>query len=364
MNELDALVILSQLPHLGSVKIRVLINRFGSAQNALDADGQEIEELPGFGAKIAKHWKSWEQKNSWQEDLELAERHQVQIIPFTDSRYPKRLLELHDAPLLLYVKGEVKAADQRSIAIVGTRHATRYGLEMAEKISRDLAQLGFTIISGLARGIDTASHVGALAAGRTIAVIGSGLLDVYPRENKLLGEQISHKGALISEFPMKTPPDRLNFPQRNRIVSGMSLATLLIEGPLQSGSMITMQKGYSQGRKLFALPGRIDMETFQGNHQLIKTGEAKLIENAEDIALHFQDLLGDMKKTSLFAQEKVPLELEEERFLRCMPSQEMTFDEIARLTNLPAMKLNVLLMALTLKKAIKEYPGKIYKKVV
>lgn len=275
MNELEALAILSQLPHLGSVKIRLLRGHFGSALKALEADVGEIHGLPGFGSKISQHWKRWEKDGSWQEDLELAQRHGVHILPFTAPQYPKRLLELYDVPILLYIKGEIKPEDQQSLAIVGTRNATRYGQEMAEKIASELSAMGFTIVSGLARGIDTTAHVHALRYGRTVAVIGSGLLDVYPRENRKLAEQITQKGALISEFPMKTPPDRQNFPQRNRIVSGMTLGTVLIEAPLESGAMITMQKGFSQGRKLFAVPGRVNDESFQGNHRLIKAGKLR-----------------------------------------------------------------------------------------
>lgn len=363
MNELQALVILAQLPHLGSVKIRSLLAHFGTASNALDADRREIEEIPGFGPKTTQYWKYWEKDGSWQEDLELAQRHEVQIIPITSPHYPKRLLELHDAPILLYVKGEIKPQDQKSIAIVGTRNATRYGHEMAEKIASGLAQMGFTIVSGLARGIDTTAHVHALAHGRTLAVIGSGLLDIYPRENRKLAEELTQKGALISEFPMKTPPDRQNFPQRNRIVSGLTLGTVLIEAPLESGALITMRKAFSQERKLFAVPGRVDFESFQGNHQLIKAGEAQLVENAEDIAACFQDLLVDFKKTSVCAREKIALEVEEEKLLAQIPARDLSFDEIAGLTKLSAMQLNVILMGLVLKKAIKEYPGKIYKKV-
>lgn len=364
MNELEALAILSQLPHLGSVKIRSLLGHFGSALNVLEADVQEIEDLPGFGSKISRHWKYWEKDSSWQEDLELAQRHAVQIIPISAPSYPKRLLELHDAPILLYIKGEIKPQDQQAIAVVGTRNATRYGHEMAERIAGGLAASGFTVVSGLARGIDTTAHIHALTYGRTIAVIGSGLLDVYPRENRSIAEQITRKGALISEFPMKTPPDRQNFPQRNRIVSGMTLGTVLVEAPVESGAMITMHKAFSQDRKLFAVPGRADFETFQGNHQLIKTGKAQLVEKAEDIVEYFQDLFGALKIVPVLARKKVVLEPEEEELLNQIPTRDLSFDEIAILTKLTAMKLNILLMSLVLKKVIKEYPGKMYKKIV
>ncbi len=364
MNELEALVILSHLRHLGSVKIRLLINHFGSALNALEADATDIESLPGFGPKIAHQWKSWEKERFWQENLELANRHGVELIPFTAPNYPKRLLELTDLPVLLYVKGEIKPQDQHSIAIVGTRNATRYGHEMAEKISGGLAAKGFTIVSGLARGIDTTAHVNALTGGRTLAVIGSGLLDIYPHENAKLADQITQKGALLSEFPMKTPPNRQNFPQRNRIVSGLSLGTVLIEAPLDSGAMITMHKAFFQHRQLFAVPGRTDFETFQGNHHLIKTGIAKLVEQAEDVSECFEGLLGGFKHQPNLVREKIDLEPEEEKFLAQIPSRDLSFDEVAGLTKLTAMQLNILLMGLVLKKVIKEYPGKIYKKVL
>lgn len=364
MNELEALVILSQLPHLGSVKIRSLIGHFGSAVKVVEAEKNEIEDLPGFGPKITNHWRSWETDRSWQEDFELACRHDVKIIPYFSSEYPQRLLELSDLPLLLYVKGHIKTQDQHSIAIVGTRNATRYGHEMAERIASGLAVKGFTIVSGLARGIDTTAHKNAMAVGRTLAVIGSGLLDVYPRENYRLAEEIAQRGALISEFPMKTPPDRQNFPQRNRIVSGMTLGTVLIEAPLDSGAMITMHKAFIQNRELFAVPGRADYDSFQGNHRLIKAGEARLVESAEDIAECFQNLFVTEKSSPFLSRERILLEKEEEKFLEQIPSLDLSFDEIAKLTNLTARKLNIILMGLVLKKAVKEYPGKIYKKLV
>lgn len=364
MNELEALVILSRLPQLGSVKIRLLIEYFGSALNTLQADVEEIKALPGFGPKTTEQWKSWEKDGSWQENFELAQRHGIEIIPFNSPRYPQKLLELHDAPLLLYVRGEIKPRDQKSIAVVGTRNASRYGHEMAEKIAFELASMDFTVVSGLARGIDTTAHSHALMGGRTLAVIGSGLLNLYPRENLKLAEQIVQKGALISEFPLRTPPDRHNFPQRNRIVSGMTLGTVLIEAPQDSGAMITMKLAFNQGKKLFAVPGRAGEESFKGNLSLIKAGEALLVENGNDIAECFQDLFGECKKPPVFAREKLTLELEEEKLLERIPRRDLSFDEIAGLTHLTARQLNILLMGLVLKKAMKEYPGKIYKKVV
>ena len=235
-------------------------------------------------------------------------------------------------------------------------------MEMARKISGEISRSGFTIISGLARGIDTAAHEAALEKGRTIAVLGSGFHHLYPKENERLAEQIIENGALISEFPMSTPPDRQHFPQRNRIVSGMTLGTILIEAPLQSGAMITCSQAYNLGRPVFALPGRADYEYFQGNHHLIKTRQAGLIENSKDVIIHFSDLfpLFPVKSST---QRIVSLEKEEEDLLRCLPQQELSIEDILTITKLPIAKLNVLLMSLVLKKVIKEFPGKIYKKI-
>jgi len=361
MNELEALVALTAIPHLGSIKIRLLLERFGSALGALDADPTEVADLPGFGVKTTQNWEKWKSDPAWRQNLELAERFHVNVIPFNSTQYPKRLLEIPDFPILLYVRGELQKKDQQCIAVVGTRNASIYGREMAEKISSDLASMGFTVVSGLARGIDAAAHQGALQRGRSIGVIGSGLANIYPREHILLAEEMIKSGALISEFPMATPPDRQNFPQRNRIVSGMTLGTVLIEAPKDSGAMITMNKALSQGgRRLFALPGRVDNDNFEGNHWLIKTGKAQLVESAEDIANSFDSLFSVMHQE---VKKRPVLETEEEDFLNLLPKEEQTIDEIAKLTKLPIMKLNVLLMSTVMKQVLKEFPGKIYKKV-
>jgi DNA processing protein len=362
MNELEALIILTSIPHLGSIKIRFLIEYFGSALEALNANPAHIASLPDFGPKILNSWESWNKNNEWRNNIELAERLHANIISYKDPKYPKRLLEIPDHPVLLYIQGHLLPSDQRSIAIVGTRNASIYGKEMAEQFAHELAGAGFTIISGLARGIDTFAHSGALKSGRTIAVIGSGLANIYPQENKQLAESIIAKGALISEFPMNTPPDRQNFPQRNRIVSGMTLATLLIEAPVKSGAMITVDKSIAYNRKIFALPGRVDCEDFRGNHHLIKNGKAQLVENAQDVIAHFNDLFGLAPTNNRVVSPPVSLCEEELFFLRQLPNQEISIDELVQLTKLPVMKVNVMVMSLLLKKVLKEYPGKVYKR--
>lgn len=362
LGEVEALILLCSFPHLGSVRIRALIDSFGSPAAVLKASKAEILQLPDFTARLLERWDEWKNKKDWKQELEIAQQYHAEIIPYTSAKYPKRLLELPDHPILLYVKGNLTAADQRSIAIIGTRQASIYGKEMAIQFAQDLAAAGFTIVSGLARGIDTAAHQGALRKGRTIAVIGSGLADIYPQENHPLACSIAEQGALISEFPMKTPPDRQNFPQRNRIVSGMTQATLLIEAPVKSGAMLTMQKAIAQKRQLFALPGRVDMENFKGNHLLIKEGHAQLVENAEDILNCYDDLFACQGPAEAISRPSIWSD-EEKHFLAVLPSHEISFEEMMQLSGLPAMKVNVLTTGLLLKKGIKEFPGKIYRKI-
>lgn len=360
MTELEAFAILAAIPGLGAMRIRFLLSHFGSAINALKAPPSEIQKLSGF-ERIFPYWNQWQKDRLWQKDLELAKTHGVQLIPFTSPQFPKRLLEIQDHPALLYVRGDMKPQDQQSIAIVGTRQASIYGNEMAAVIAKDLAAHGFTVVSGLARGVDTAAHCGALKGGRTFAVIGSGLADIYPTENIPLSQAISRQGALISEFPMATAPDRQNFPQRNRIVSGMTLATLLIEAPIKSGAMITMDRAQTQKRKCFALPGRVDNDSFRGNHHLIKNGHAQLIESAKDIIAHFQDLFGMVHGIQPMAK---PMNLapEEAHILKIMPDEELNIDRLAVIAALPIQQVQRVLMSLVLKKMVAEYPGKIYKK--
>lgn len=361
MKESEAFAILNAFPGLGAVKIRLLVERFGTAAAAINANAKDLDGLAGF-EKIALRWGQWDKFTAWKQDLSLAEAHGAAIIPYTDPLFPKHLLEIADHPVLLYIKGELKPQDQRSIAIVGTRQASIYGIEMAEAIGKELAAAGFTVISGLARGIDTAAHKGALQRGRTAAVIGSGLADIYPPENQSLANKIPDHGALISEFAMATPPDRHNFPQRNRIVSGLTLGTVLIEAPIKSGAMITMERAIQQKRKLFALPGRADAESFKGNHLLIKRGQAQLVENSGDILAHFEGLFPKVQK-DLFDSQAFHLDAGEKALLDLMPSEEIGIDALALLTHLPVHQVLTTLMGLVLKRAVKEYPGKIYKKL-
>lgn len=363
LDEADALMILSSFPNLGIAKLRILVHHFGSGLKALLAQPAEISSLANFGPRMSACWENWPDVSLWKQNMVEVSKHGTIVVPYNSPQYPKRLLEISDAPVILYIQGKMTAADHRSIAIVGTRQASIYGQEMARKFAHELAALGFTIVSGLARGIDTAVHLGALERGRTIAVIGSGLSDIYPSENLVLAKRISTQGAVVSEFPMTTPPDRQNFPQRNRIVSGMTLGTLLIEAPVKSGAMITMEKAEFYERPLFAVPGRIDMDSFRGNHALIKQGRAFLVESAAEIAAHYDQLFTMPPAAPTVSMSGTQLESAEEALWASLPSQELSVEQILLLAKVPISALNVLLMKLVLKGRLKEFPGKVYKKI-
>lgn len=363
-DELKALVMLNHFTYLGSVKIRLLLSHFKSAVDALRSPIADIAQLPGFGPKIVASWKEGLDSHSWEQDLALVERYHAQLIPFTSPLYPKRLKQIPDFPLILYVMGQLTPSDQKSISIVGTRQPSLYGQEMALKISRDLGAQQYTIVSGLARGIDTAAHCGALESerGRTLAILGSGLANIYPRENSDLAKKICARGAIISEFPMNTAPNKQHFPQRNRIVSGLSLGTFLVEAPGSSGAMQTAEKALEQNRPVFTLPGRADQVYYRGNHSLIKKGKAQLIEEASDIMEHFDHQINPSLFDMPVFTPCIKLNEEEKILLDCLPDYELSIEEIVKQMQWPVAKLNALLMGLVMKKVMKEFPGKIYKK--
>jgi DNA processing protein len=337
-NELQDLLTLIASPGLGSAAVRRLLHQYGTASEALLA---HPEKNDGAGEK----------------EIRLAERMGIQILPLTSPAYPQRLKELPDAPLVLYVQGELKSVDAQGIAIIGTRQASIYGLEMAERFGRDFAEQGVTVVSGLARGIDTAAHRGALRGGRTVAILGSGLAQIYPQENCALARQISEQGAVLSELSLTTPPHKSHFPRRNRLVSGLTRGTVLIEAPLKSGALITMECARLQKRRLFALPGRADGEHFRGNHALLKRGDAQLVENVQDVLQAYGDLWIPRQRPTGPALDK-----DEKELLAQFPDEEVSIHALEQITALPVPKLNSLLMSLLLKSAIKEYPGKLYKR--
>jgi DNA processing protein len=290
------------------------------------------------------------------------------LLTIEDEAYPPSLREIHDPPFLLYIKGEILERDRHAVAVVGSRRATHYGRESARRLSFQLAHAGVTIISGLARGIDTAAHEAALAAGgRTIAVLGSGIGELYPPENAALAEKIAGSGAVVSEFPVLYLPDRQSFPLRNRIVSGMSDGILVVEAPSRSGALITANQAMDQGRNVYAVPGPIDRPTSAGCHRLIQDG-AKLVTDGRDV-LEDLEMLFSMEPASAGREETSSPVLEtldgnERAVLNAIEGEETPIDTIMERSELATQVVSATLLRLEMKRLVKQLPGKYFVKLI
>jgi len=274
---------LACVPGIGSRLRRLLLERFGSPEGVFGADVADIQRVERIGPKVAGVILDPRLADTADDMIDLCRAHDVDIILDGDRRYPALLSRIDDPPGLLFVRGALEPCDSLAVAVVGARHATAYGLRVAEQLAAGLARTGYTVVSGLARGIDAAAHTGAIKAeGRTIAVLGSGVLTVYPPEHEKLAEQVIAHGALISEAPPLAEPSRGAFPQRNRIVSGLSLGTIVVQASERSGALITARLAGEQGREVFAVPGPIDCRVSRGCHALIRDG-AKLVESIDDV---------------------------------------------------------------------------------
>ncbi|MHB8908260.1 MAG: DNA-processing protein DprA [Syntrophales bacterium] len=275
-------IALKAVQDVGCVGFKALLAVFSSPRAVFSAPARMLQAVPGIGTKTADHIHSFSDWAMAERELAQAGKLGVDIVTCEDPRYPHNLLNIYDYPPFLYVKGSLSPAEV-CIALVGSRLASTYGRYVTEKLSRELALVGVTVVSGLARGIDAAAHRGALAGkGRTLAVLGCGLDIVYPPENRELADAVAASGALVTEFPFQTPPNAPNFPSRNRLISGISLGVVVVEAGEKSGSLITARIAAEQGRSVFAVPGAIEAAGSRGTNRLIKQG-AKLIENVGDI---------------------------------------------------------------------------------
>lgn len=346
---------LQKVVGLGPIKMQKLIQHFGSAQKVWEAHSLDLHEVRGIDKKTVNNFLQIRKSISPELELKEVQKKGIDILLETDCAYPKILREIYAFPPLLYIKGNLLPQDNNSLAVVGSRKATFYGLHMAEKLSEQLAQAKITVVSGLARGIDTAAHRGALkGGGRTIAVLGCGLDIPYPPENKKLAQQIIEQGALISEFPLQTQPKPCNFPRRNRIISGLSLGVMVVEAAARSGSLITADFALEQGREVFALPGMITSSQSEGTNNLIKQG-AKLVQNIADILDEFgwkRILQEELRQMTLSEREQIILNL--------LDSQPKHIDEIVRQTKWSLAEIFVVLTELELNNLIKQLPGKLF----
>jgi DNA processing protein len=287
------------------------------------------------------------------------------VITQESPSYPKSLKQIHAPPIVLYVWGEIQERDHHAIAVIGARRTTHYGMESAKKLSYQIAYAGLTVISGLARGIDTAAHQGALAAkGRTIAVIGSGLLEIYPPENRALAEKIRNgSGAIVSEFSMQIQPDRQTFPMRNRIISGWSHGILVVDAGLNSGALITASQAIEQGRSVYAVPGHINAPSAMGSNRLIQQG-AKLVMSASDILDDLEILVPEARPAADAAVRPLPeLSSDERRVYDAIDAAETPIDRIAAKCDLPSGTVSSTLLRLELKRLVKQLPGKYFVKL-
>lgn len=364
MEDLEALLCLNMIKGLGPVKIRRLIEHFKKPKDILSAGVNKLRNVEGIDEILAGSIRSHSKEVPLEKELKLIKELGLRILSILDDGYPKNLKETYDPPVIIYVKGIIKKEDDLSISIVGTRQPSYYGLSQAEKFSYVLASRGITVVSGMARGVDSASHKGALkAGGRTIAVLGSGLGIIYPSENRELFERISANGAVISEFPIKTPPNRENFPRRNRIISGLSLGTLVVEAAKNSGSLITARFALEQNREVFALPGNVSSSGSIGTNKLIKEG-AKLVEGIEDIIEEiepFRKLVEKKKANKETGPDFSALDIKERLFVKALSNDNPAhLDQIIADLNLPAGELIALAARLELRGLIKQLPGKFF----
>jgi len=362
----EALVALNMIENIGPVRVRQLVEHFGDAPAILSASRQQLLQVKGIGEEIAETIANWEEAIDLGAELKRIHEFGCSIITQADQEYPELLRQIYDPPIVLYVKGELLAKDKNSVAMVGSRMTTHYGIEVARKLAYQLAYLGVTVVSGGARGIDSAAHQGSLSGkGRTIAVLGTGINLVFPSENVQLYERIASNGALVTQFPFNRPGDKQSFPIRNRIVAGMTLGTVVVEANLTSGALITANFANEYGRQVFAVPGRIDSPRSKGCHDLIKKG-AKLCEGAEDILSEFEYLFPRSNKPPSAAETgflpALELSENEQKVFDALDHEETGIDDVIRKSGLPSSAVSVALLSLEMKRVIRQLPGKVFVK--
>jgi DNA processing protein len=357
-DELLYLNALNRISFLGPVRIAKLQRHFGSAAAAWRAAPEDFARVPGlerFGTRFAAERSQIDPDREWRRLQALA----VTCLSLKSTHYPPLLREIAHPPPLLYCRGTIEPQDSLAVAIVGSRRCSYYGKEVAFRLARELAQTGMTVVSGMALGIDSAAHQGALAAGgRTLAVLGCGVNICYPPGNGRLMRQIMARGAVLSEFPLDTPPLPQHFPQRNRIISGLSLGTVVVEASAKSGALITASFALEQNREVFAVPGNIESPYSRGTHRLLKEG-ARLVETAADI---LEELSVGPVTAAVAATGERELMLDEQarRLLELIPYTPLHVDEIVRLSGSSPEQVSALLLDLELKGLLRQLPGKYF----
>lgn len=358
--ELADALLLSLVSGVGPKTRQALLEQFDTPAAVLAAAPSELRSVPGVGPKLASAIVRARQEIDVAEEIELCRRRQVAIVAQGAPAYPRALEEIHDPPAILFVRGRIEPCDALAVAIVGSRHATRYGVEQAERLATSLSRAGLTVISGLARGIDAAAHRGALNAdGRTLAVLGSGVLNIYPPEHHELAGEVVSRGAVISESPPRAVPASGAFPQRNRLISGMSLGVIVVEAALQSGALITARHAMEQGREVFAVPGPVNSRMSRGCHQLIRDG-ARLVETADDVLEELGPLVAAATRRDgavVHHPAELLLNETEQQVLAAVGAAATSIDEVIAVSKLPTPQVLATLSVLEMRRLVRRLSG-------
>jgi DNA processing protein len=357
----EAWIALNLAPGLSSTQVRSLCVAFEDPREVIRADAGQLQRQGGLGPKPAARLAAFSWADALETELRRAERLGVSILTLEEEGYPAPLREIFDPPPVLYILGSLLPEDHLSIALVGTRHPTTYGRRMAKNLGRELAERGVTVVSGMARGIDISGHEGALeGAGRTLAVAGCGLTRVYPPEAADLQDAIAGHGAVLSERPLEDPPLPRHFPQRNRIIAGLTLGTIVVEAAERSGALITARLAAEQGREVFAVPGRADSDKSKGTHRLIREGAA-LVETADDVIAQLSPEWVSRLRRPGQAEDAEPfLAGPEAKIFGLVAEEEKQIDQLIEESRLSPADVSGALMALELKGLIRQYPGKVF----
>jgi DNA processing protein len=356
-------IALGRIKGLGGVTFKKIAAHFGDAAKVFSATRAELETVEGLDRDVIDRLLAFTEWRQIDEDLRHIVQESIRLVTFNDPSYPARLRMIADPPPALYIKGDLRADDEKAVAVVGSRSASDYGRRVARELCRGLAVCGFTVVSGMARGIDGEAHEAALdAGGRTIAVLGSGVDRPYPPEHEGLYNRIGGQGAVISELPMRTPPMAFNFPARNRLISGLSLGVVVVEATEKSGSLITASLALEQGREVFAVPGEVGASRTRGTHRLIRQG-AKLVETVQDIMEEIAPQLAFHPGKSAAANERILPEratAEARTIFALVGQRSLHVDEVIERSGFTAAKVSETLLQLEIDGYLKQLPGNRY----
>ncbi|MGA2063924.1 MAG: DNA-processing protein DprA [Thermoguttaceae bacterium] len=358
--ELADAVRLSLVPGVGPRTRQKLLGRFGSPAAVLAAAPSDVRATEGVGPKLSERIAAAPREIDAEAEIALCRQHGIAILTDTDPQYPRMLREIADPPGLLFVRGQLRPEDALAIGIVGTRHGTPYGLRLAERLAASLARSGLTIVSGLARGIDAAAHRGALeAGGRTLGILASGVLSIYPPEHVALAEQVAAHGALVSEQPCRSAPLAGTFPQRNRLISGLALGVIVVEAGDRSGALITARHAMEQGRDVFAVPGNVDSRSSRGCHRLLRDG-AILVESADDVLEHLGPLVEAVPREdgrTVHHPAELLLNEVEQKVLEAVRGEATSIDEIVARSGLGVPQVLSTLSILEMRHLLRRLSG-------